>query len=182
MLATKCNDTLITEGGERRAKELVAALPARAWQRLSVGAGAHGPRDYDWARLPIRISWVPGRGHWLLARRSLADPTEIAYYVCYGPRRSTLLHLARIAGSRWRIESASNKPKTRPGSITTKSEAGAPGMLTSPCPCSRWPGWLGSKPNSQKGNRHQQPAHDQLYGTGDPPLAQAPDLATRQPD
>ena len=29
-------------------------------------------------------------GHWLLARRSLHDPDEIAYYACYGPRRSTL--------------------------------------------------------------------------------------------
>ena len=26
---------------------------------------AHGPRKYDWARLPVRVSWAPGRGHWL---------------------------------------------------------------------------------------------------------------------
>jgi SRSO17 transposase len=51
VLATKVNDILITtEGGERRADEPIAAVPARAWRRLSVGAGAHGPRDYDWAR------------------------------------------------------------------------------------------------------------------------------------
>ncbi|MDT7748401.1 MAG: hypothetical protein QOD96_2063, partial [Pseudonocardiales bacterium] len=69
VLATKCNDTLITsDAGQRRAEELICELPARAWRRLSVGAGAHGPRDYDWARVPIRISWAPGRGHWLLAR------------------------------------------------------------------------------------------------------------------
>lgn len=43
VLATKVNDILITtDGAEHRADELIAALPQRAWRRLSVGAGAHG--------------------------------------------------------------------------------------------------------------------------------------------
>jgi len=116
VLATKINDTVITtDGTEGRADELIAGLPAQAWRRLPVGAGAHGPREYDWARLPIRIGWRTGRGHWLLARRSISDPTEIAYYVCYGPRRSTLLDLARIAGSRWRIEECFQQAKNEAG-------------------------------------------------------------------
>jgi SRSO17 transposase len=116
VLATKCNDTLITtDARQRRADELIAALPAQAWRRLSVGAGAHGPRDYDWARVPIRIAWRAGRGHWLLARRKISDPTEIAYYVCYGPRRSTLLDLAWTAGSRWRIEECFQQAKNEAG-------------------------------------------------------------------
>jgi SRSO17 transposase len=58
MLATRRNDTLITTGfGQARADELVAALPARSWQQISAGAGGHGPRDYDWAKVPIRIGW-----------------------------------------------------------------------------------------------------------------------------
>jgi len=72
VLATKRNDTLITTdgllGAEQRADVLIEALNSRAWRRLSVGAGAHGPRLYDWARVPIRIGWRAGRGHWLLAR------------------------------------------------------------------------------------------------------------------
>ncbi len=116
VLATKVNDTLVSTGGrEARADELIAQLPARSWRRLSVGAGAHGPREYDWARVPIRIGWQPGRGHWLLARRSLSDPTEIAYYVCYGPRRSSLLNLAWIAGTRWRIEECFQQAKNEAG-------------------------------------------------------------------
>ena len=115
VLATKCNDTLITtNGGQGRADELVAALPGRAWRRLSIGEGAHGLRVYDWARIPIRIGWQAGRGHWLLARRSISDG-EIAYYVCYGPRRSTLLGLARVAGSRWRIEECFQQAKNEAG-------------------------------------------------------------------
>jgi hypothetical protein len=67
-----------------------------------------------WARVPIRICWRPGRGHWLLARRSIADG-EIAYYVCYGPRRSTLVDLAVIAGSRWAIEELFQTAKNETG-------------------------------------------------------------------
>jgi SRSO17 transposase len=120
VLATKRNDTLITTGpslgfAEQRADALIAGLDPRAWRRLSVGAGAHGPRDYEWARVPIRIGWAPGRGHWLLARRSISDPDEIAYYVCYGPRRSTLLDLAWTAGSRWRIEECFAQAKNEAG-------------------------------------------------------------------
>jgi SRSO17 transposase len=116
VLATRCNDTVTTTGGaDARADELVAGLPERAWRRLSAGAGAHGPREYDWARIPLRSAWRAGRGHWLLARRSISDPTEIAYYLCYGPRRSTLLDLAWIAGSRWRIEECFQQAKNEAG-------------------------------------------------------------------
>lgn len=116
VLALQSNDMLSTaDGGEQRADELTAALPVRAWRRLSVGAGAHGPREYDWARLPIRTTWRSGRGHWLLARRSIGDPTEIAYYVCYGPRRSSLLELAVIAGTRWHIEECFQQAKNETG-------------------------------------------------------------------
>lgn len=115
VLATKCNDTVITTaGGDARVDKLIAALPTRAWRRFSIAAGAHGPRIYDWARIPIRIGWRADRGHWLLARRSISDG-ELAYYVCYGPRRSTLADLARIAGSRWRIEECFQQAKNEAG-------------------------------------------------------------------
>jgi SRSO17 transposase len=116
VVATRCNDTLITTGGgEEQAGALIAGLPAGSWRRLSVGAGAHGPREYHWARIPIRISWQPGRGHWLMARRSLNDPGELSCYICYGPRRSTLVDLAWIAGSRWHIEECFQQAKGEAG-------------------------------------------------------------------
>jgi SRSO17 transposase len=86
------------------ATDLIAALAAGAWTRLSAGDGAKGPRWYDWARVPIRPLGAPGRGYGPLARRSLADPTDLAHYVCFGPAASTLADLARVAGGRWAIE------------------------------------------------------------------------------
>jgi SRSO17 transposase len=116
VLAVKRKDTTpTTDGTEVRADAVIAALPPRAWRRLSVGAGAHGPREYDRARVPVRTQWRTGRGHWVLARRSISDPTDIAYYFCYGPRRSTLLDLAWIAGSRWRIEECFQQAKNEAG-------------------------------------------------------------------
>ncbi len=105
VLATKVNDTVITAtGGESRVDALVAALPRQRWKRLSGGAGAHGERIYDWARVPIRYAWENGFGHWVLARRSASDPSEIAYYVCYGPVTSRLKDLVRVAATRWAVE------------------------------------------------------------------------------
>ena len=43
-------------------------------------------------------------GRWLLMRRSIAEPEEIAYYLCYGPARTNAHELIRIAGRRWVIE------------------------------------------------------------------------------
>lgn len=80
VMAIRRTDTFTTADGEQQAQALIAALPARSWQRLSAGAGAHGPREYHWARIAIGNAATPGRRHWLLARRSLSDPGEIAYY------------------------------------------------------------------------------------------------------
>lgn len=69
LLATRCDQQITT-----RADTLVAEFAASAWQRLSVGAGAHGPREFDWARRQIsrwrrrsqyraRLSHYRRRGH-----------------------------------------------------------------------------------------------------------------------
>jgi SRSO17 transposase len=87
-----------------RAKTLPATVPAAAWHRLSCGVGAKGPRLYDWAVAPTN-SREPGKyARWLLIRRSVSDPTEVAYFACGGPPETTLDDLVRIAGTRWSIE------------------------------------------------------------------------------
>jgi SRSO17 transposase len=107
VLAVKATQPLWAHGehgpAEVSACQLVAGLPAGAWRRLSAGDGAKGPRVYDWARVAlVRPGW-PGRGFWLLARRRLSDG-ELAFYACFGPARTTLAELVRVAGSRWAVE------------------------------------------------------------------------------
>ena len=115
VMAIRCSDTFPVSGTEQRADALTAALSARSWQRLSAGPGAHGPREHHWARIAIEAGAPAGRGHWLLARRSLHDPGEIAYYACYGPRRSRLVDLAWAAGIRWHIEECFQQAKNEAG-------------------------------------------------------------------
>lgn len=115
VLSCKSTQTVITaEATWRRVAELVDELPARSWRSYSTGSGAHGERISEWARIPIRVAWRGGRGHWLLARRSIASG-ELAYYICFGPRTTSLADLARVAGSRWRIEECFQQAKNEAG-------------------------------------------------------------------
>jgi SRSO17 transposase len=80
-----------------------------AWTRLSAGAGSKGERLYDWAcvSLPDPDTQEAERaGRWLLLRRNIDDPTELAYYLAYGPIRDAPRERAdpQVAGSRWAIE------------------------------------------------------------------------------
>ena len=84
-----------------RADRLASGVEESGWVRCSAGNGAKGPRVYDWTAVEIRPLREPGKGHWLLARRSLAKPGELAYYVCFGPAETALEELARVAGTRW---------------------------------------------------------------------------------
>ena len=121
---------------QRRAHTVIAELAEGDWTRLSCGDGAHGQRLYDWAAVDIRPWREPGCGHWLLARRSITDPQQIAYYLCFGPADTDLAQLVRVAGSRWAIEECFQTAKNEPGSTTTKSADTKHGIDTSPCP---WP-------------------------------------------
>jgi len=107
VLAVKATQPLWAHGeqgpAELPAGELVARLPVRAWRRLSAGDGAKGPRVYDWARVALTRPGWPGRGFWLLVRRRLSDG-ELAFYACFGPARTTLAELVRVAGIRWAVE------------------------------------------------------------------------------
>ena len=50
-----------------------------------------------------------------MARRSIADPSDIAYYVCFGPADTTLERLVEVAGARWAIEECFQTAKNETG-------------------------------------------------------------------
>src|ERR687889_1123891 len=98
VLATRSNDTVATvDWRQRRVRTLVGELPETAWARRSAGAGAHGLRLYDWARIELLAGFDPSWARWLLARRTIPktadEPAELAYYVCAGPAEATLEQL-----------------------------------------------------------------------------------------
>ena len=105
VLAVAKSHPVITGIGPRPAGELAKRLPAQAWQRLSAGAGAKGPRWYDWALIEAADPAVTeGDGpHWLLIRRRISDG-EYAFYRAHAPRPVPLAQLVRVAGSRWKVE------------------------------------------------------------------------------
>ena len=119
VMAIKSNEKLWawTDKGplQVRADRLVSGVEESGWVRCSAGNGAKGPRVYDWTAVGIRPLREPGKGHWLLARRSIAKPGELAYYVCFGPAETALEELARVAGTRWAIEECFEEAKGQVG-------------------------------------------------------------------
>jgi SRSO17 transposase len=62
--------------------------------------------------LPLR---EPGAGNWLLIRKSLSDPSELAYYSCFAAENTALEELIRVAGSRWAVEECFQSAKNETG-------------------------------------------------------------------
>jgi SRSO17 transposase len=107
VLAVASNQCVWVGLTQQRVKTLAAQLPAGAWRRLTVGAGAKGPRRFEWARVPINHPYDPRRWQrWLLVRRSCDNPEDLAFYLAFGPADTSLEALARVAGRRWAIEEA----------------------------------------------------------------------------
>lgn len=119
VMAIRSNEKLwaLTDRGplQVRADRLASGVDEANWVRCSAGNGAKGPRVYDWAAVDIRPLREPGKGHWLLARRSIAKPEELSYYVCFGPPETTLEELVRVAGTRWAIEECFEEAKGEVG-------------------------------------------------------------------
>ena len=119
VLAIRSNEKLwaLTDKGPRqvRADRLASQVYETGWTRCSAGDGAKGPQVYDWSAVDIRPLREAGKGHWLLARRSIANPGELSYYVCYGPAGTSLEELVRVAGTRWTIEECFEEAKGQVG-------------------------------------------------------------------
>ena len=98
-------------------KEVVAGWSERCWQRLVVAEGEKGLITYDWAcqRIVESRDGLPGPDGWLIARRSISDPTDIAYYLSNAPVDTPLLKLARVASTRYTVEQCIEEAKGETG-------------------------------------------------------------------
>ena len=97
--------------------EVVAAWPSKRWHPLAVMEGEKGPISYDWAYGPIVESrdQLPGPDVWLLTRRSISKPDELAYYLCYAPSETSLSTLIWVASSRYTVEQCIKEAKGETG-------------------------------------------------------------------
>jgi SRSO17 transposase len=93
-------------GEARCVDEVVAALPAGAWRRVTVAEGSQGPRVYEYAEVWAWFSeeGLPGPRERLLVRRSLAQEPELKYHRSNAPAEVPLLRLAQVRATRWTIE------------------------------------------------------------------------------
>jgi hypothetical protein len=76
VLAVPVNFAITLPSGRRTTVAAVARLiPAMAWETRSCGRGCKGHRDYAWA-------WAATASprHWVLIRRSLSDPDDLAFF------------------------------------------------------------------------------------------------------
>jgi SRSO17 transposase len=93
------------------AEAIAQGLDPAAWQRLSAGDGAKGPRLYDWAYCELadlgaaeydqNRSGVWTRG--LLIRRNIATGA-LAYFATWCPAGTGIDRLVAVEGQRWAIE------------------------------------------------------------------------------
>jgi hypothetical protein len=74
-------------------------------------------REYDfaWATLPCLGDLPAGFVRTLLARRSLDDPADIAYYLCSHPGTVTQEQIVTVAGARWAVEECFQAAKDQCG-------------------------------------------------------------------
>ena len=115
VLAVPSTHGIWTRAHQQTVAHLVHAVPADAWVRLSAGEGSQGPRWYDWTCLCLPYATVAGKAQWLLARRSVSDPKELAYYRVFGPAGTPVDELVQVAGRRWTIEEGFEQAKGEVG-------------------------------------------------------------------
>jgi SRSO17 transposase len=97
-----------------RTGSLTKQIPQEAWSVVSAGDGAKGPRLYEWACLPLTSIMIEHQ-RWLLVRRNIERPEEMASYVVFAPRKTTLGEMVRVAGRRWAIEESFQSAKGEVG-------------------------------------------------------------------
>jgi SRSO17 transposase len=115
VLAVSSQQRLWVGFSQKRVDAIGRELAVENWHRLSAGDGTKGPRLYDWGGGQFGAPTEQGLTKWLLLRRSVEKPGDLAYYLCLAPSDTTLNELARAAGQRWSIECCFEAAKQETG-------------------------------------------------------------------
>lgn len=90
----------------RSARDIIAALPATAWQPIKLREGAKGPLVFEYAALRV---WAvrhrcPGPAVWLVLQRSVDHAGEVKVWVSNADAQTPLDLLAQAGATRFRVE------------------------------------------------------------------------------
>ena len=98
-------------------EELLQRLPKTAWVRTTLKEGSKGPIvcDLAFVRVTEAREGLPGPRLWLIMRRSVADPTDVRFYLSNAPEDVAMAELARLVGMRWPVELAFEEGKGEVG-------------------------------------------------------------------
>jgi hypothetical protein len=72
--------------------------------RYPVASPHPTPATTTAATLPPDPDQYSDLSRWLLIRRSITNPDDLAFYLCFGPTGTPDDELVRVAGTRWAIE------------------------------------------------------------------------------
>jgi SRSO17 transposase len=117
-LAVSCQEQVQVQGERKRVDRLADGLGPDQWQRISVGDGSKGPRDFDWARIELASPSQEGWQKWLVIRRgpvSGEKPADRAYVLIFAPCGTTLSQIAEAIGTRWTVEQCFEEGKGEVG-------------------------------------------------------------------
>jgi SRSO17 transposase len=102
----------LPSGRKAALASLARLVPATTWEMRSCGPGCKGHRDYHWA-------WAATASlrHHVLIRRSISDPSDLAFFYCHAPagRPLSLPVLIKVAGKRWPVEECHQQGKGQAG-------------------------------------------------------------------
>lgn len=104
------------DGQRRTVEQRAHDLPHKAWRQKEVAQGSQGPRIYLFAFERVRETRdnTPGKLTWLIHRKNL-DGTEARYYFSNASENASRTTLARVAASRWPIETEFEAEKSYAG-------------------------------------------------------------------
>jgi SRSO17 transposase len=117
-LAVSCQEQVNVQGERKRVDRIADGLESDQWQRLSVGNGSKGPREFEWARVELSKPEQDGWQRYLVVRRRLVSgekPAERAYVLVFAPWGTTLADMAQAIGTRWTVEQCFEEGKGEVG-------------------------------------------------------------------
>lgn len=115
VLAVRSQQRLWVGIKQQRVDAIAKEISPENWLRMSAGDGMKGPRLYDWAAGQFGVPVENGMVRWLLLRRSIDKPEDVAYYLCLAPVNAVMRDLVEAAGRRWSIECCFEAAKQETG-------------------------------------------------------------------